>query len=92
MIIKITTGHYHNITYLIDEKILFDSNLKVTDIDFIGGLEFKIDENKLKQLLIQGNTILGIYRGKSRVDNSPIFSIDLTVEIRESVINEILKA
>ena len=101
MVIKIITGHYYNLTYIIDEFVSFDNNLKSSDFVVIAKLEhdisqpliyFSYDEEKtLKKLINNIGNISGKYIGKSRVDKSPLFTIDLKAEYRDITINEILK-
>ena len=94
MLIKIISGYYHNITYSNDESVKLDtSKLSISDIRVMLSInKYDNDDNDKITLFLKTNTsILGIYKGKSRVDNSPIFLIDLAIEIRESIIEEILK-
>lgn len=93
MTIKILTGHYYNLTYIIDEVVSFDSKLKSNEVYVIAQLEHDIstEEQILKSLINKGKNISGKYTGKSRIDGSPIFIIDLKVIYREIAIDEILK-
>ena len=94
VVFKITSGHYHNLTYSSGEVVTFSFKmLKESDIKFVISMqEMTEEELNLRRYLIESkNSFTATYSSKSKVDGSPIFIVDIKNEIRDIKINELLR-
>jgi hypothetical protein len=89
-VIKIKSGQYFNLTFENDQY--YNLNLKSNEYDFINSLDKNYDFYPRKELFdLSDINLYARFVGKSRIDNSPIFAIDLKSEIRRNKIEEITK-
>lgn len=89
-VIKISSGQYQNMTF--DNDQYYTLNLSSNEYHFLQSLEDKPSAYNEHRLIDFGNIELyARYVGKSRIDNSPIFAIDLTTEIRKQRIKNMIE-
>lgn len=81
---KLVSGFYHNLTYSSGEVVNLDFS-KITESD----IRWFEDSDNIKYIL--GETVDVIYNGKSRIDGSPMFLIDIDKESRDIMIRNLLK-
>lgn len=87
-VIKIKSGQYYNLTYENDQY--YNLILKVSEYEFISSLEKSESNNLNKNFIDRDIEIRARFVGKSRIDSSPIFAIDLMSQVRHRKIEELI--
>lgn len=88
-IIKIKSGQYYNLTYENDQY--YNLILKVSEYEFINSLEKNESKYLTQNFINKDIEIQARFVGKSRIDSSPIFAIDLMSQVRHRKIEELIK-
>lgn len=90
-VIKIISGDYYNLTFENDQY--YTLNLSPNEYTFVASVNENINYKQSGNRLIDFGKIelYARYVGKSRVDNNPIFAIDMTSEIRKQVIKNMIE-
>lgn len=87
-VIKIKSGQYYNLTYENDQY--YNLTLKVSEYEFINSLEKNESRYLTKNFIDKDIEVRARFVGKSRIDNSPIFAIDLMSQVRHRKIEELI--
>lgn len=90
-VIKIISGEYYNLTFENDQY--YTLSLSPNEYTFVASINEDINYKQRGNRLIDFGKIelYARYVGKSRIDSSPIFAIDITSEIRKQTIKNMIE-